>query len=154
MGAVDLTFRWKPVERGVYHSFLWRTEALYSNRKLAPVTDAVTGATTIAERRLHRRGIYSYVEIQPALRWKLGVRGDYVESPNDDNLAVTLQDGTSRTVAVPVTRAVSPFITYALSEFNRFRVEYQAKQIPGDDLEHRIFFQWTIVLGPHGAHPF
>jgi len=154
MGALDMTYRWKPLQRNVYQSFTWRTEAMYSDRKLPPVIDPVTGLTALAEQRLHRRGIYSYIEYQPIKRWRFGVRGDYVESPNDSNLGVTLQDGSQRTVGTPVTRAISPYITFTLTEFNRFRIEYQRKQIPGDDIEHRVFFQWTIVLGPHGAHPF
>ena len=154
MGALDMTFHWKPLQRNVYHSVLWRTEAMYSDRKVPPSIDPITGTVSVAEQRLHRRGVYSYVEIQPLMRWKFGVRGDYVESPEEANSAITLADGSIRNVETPITRAVSPFITYTLSEFNRFRIEYQAKQVPGDEVEHRVFFQWTIVLGPHGAHPF
>ena len=35
MGAVDITFRWKPLQEGMYRSFIWRTEILYSDRKLS-----------------------------------------------------------------------------------------------------------------------
>ena len=140
MGEVDMTLRWKPLETGLYRSFIWRTEALYSDRKLPQETSLLTGAVTNPERRLYRRGIYSYVEFQPARRWKFGVRGDYSEDPEKADESIT--------------RAVSPYITFTLSEFNRFRIQYENKLLPGDDVEHRVFFQWTVVLGPHGAHPF
>ncbi|MCB4757407.1 MAG: hypothetical protein LHV69_10335 [Elusimicrobia bacterium] len=154
MGAIDVTLRWKPIREGLYRSFLWRTEAFYSDRKLMPETDLLTGAVTAAERRLHRRGWYSNIEVQPAQRWRFGVRADYVESPEADIVVITLEDQTVREVETSITRAVNPYITFTLSEFNRFRVQYQYQQVPGDDEEHRVFFQWVVVLGPHGAHPF
>ncbi len=154
MAGADLTFRWKPLQEGLYRSFIWRTEGLYSDRKLLQETSALTGAVTTPARQLHRRGVYSYVEFQPLQRWKVGVRGDYVENPEKSDETITLQDGTSRTVGTSITRAVSPYVTFTLSEFNRFRLQYENKTLPGDDTEHRVFFQWTVILGPHGAHAF
>lgn len=154
LGGTDLTFRWKPVQEGLYKSFTWRGEFIYSDRWLPEETDPLTGAVTTAERRLHRRAAYSYIEIQPARRWKFGVLGDYAEAPESLDAIITLQDGTSRMVEKSITRSVAPFVTFTLSEFNRFRLQYENRTIPGDDVEHRVFFQWTIVLGPHGSHPF
>ena len=53
-----------------------------------------------------------------------------------------------------ITRAVSPYVTFTLSEFNRFRLQYENLTVPGDANEHRVFLQWTVILGPHGAHAF
>lgn len=154
LGGADLTFRWKPLQEGLYRSFTWRTEGIYSDRKLPQETSLLTGAVTTAERRLHRRGIYSYIEVQPARRWKFGVLGDYAEAPEALDSAITLRDGTTTMVGKSITRSFSPFVTFTLSEFNRFRLQYENRMIPGDDVEHRAFLQWTVVLGPHGAHPF
>ena len=153
MGGIDLTLRWKPLQEGQYRAFIWRTEALYSDRKLAPATDHVTQIVT-PEQRMHRRGIYSYAEYQWSRRWKAGLRGDYAESPEIADETITLQDRTTRMVDVSITRAVTPYVTFTLSEFNRFRLQYQNRVVPGDDTEHSLFFQWTVVLGPHGAHAF
>ncbi len=154
MAALDVTLRWKPLQQGTFRSAIWRTEAIYSDRKLPRQTSVVTGAVTAYEKQLYRRGIYSYVEFAPIKRWKFGLRGDYVESPEAANTTLTLQDGSSRTVESAITRALSPTVTFIWSEFNRLRAEYQYKVAPGDDVEHRLFLQWTIILGPHGAHPF
>ena len=143
LAAVDLTFRWKPLAQGVYHSVTWRSEALYSRNKLVETFDPVTGAQAEPEATVNARGAYSYVEVQPAMRWRFGVRGDYVEDP--DNRDKTLPH---------ITRAVSPYVTFTLTEFNRFRVQYERKRSPANGTENLGFFQWTIVLGPHGAHPF
>ena len=154
MGTVDFTLRWKPLKEGLYHSFTWRTELFYSIRKLPQETDTITKMVTETERQLHRRGLYSYIELQPARRWKCGVRGDYMEAPELAESSITLEDKTIRKVEKSITRAISPYITFTLSEFNRFRLQYENRQVPGDDIEHRLFFQWTVILGPHGAHAF
>jgi len=153
LGAVDLTFRWKPLREGLYKSFIWRTEGLYSSRKLEEETD-VTGAVTSPEKELDRRGVYSYVEIQPARRWRFGLRGDYVEDPEAKDAVLTKEDGTAFRVDKSITRAVSPYVAFALTEFQRFRLQVRHKRLPTTEDETRGFLQWTVVLGPHGAHPF
>ncbi len=142
-GAADLTFRWKPLAHGVYQSVIWRTEGLYTDQSLAPVTDPVDPSKNELAARINRRGAYSYVEIQPVKRWRVGVRGDYVEDPEvrDNNTP-------------HITRALAPYITFTLSEFNRFRLQWTHKDLPGGETENLGYLQWTIVLGPHGAHAF
>lgn len=142
-GAVDLTFRWKPLAHGVYQSALWRTEGLYTDQSLAPVISPVTGTEESPAARIYRRGAYSYLEVQPVKRWRMGVRGDYGEDPEirDKNMP-------------HITRAVAPYVTFTLSEFNRFRVQWTHKVLPMGETENLGYLQWTIVLGPHGAHAF
>ncbi len=153
LGGVDLTFRWKPLREGLYRSFIWRSEGLYSSRVLEERTD-ITGAATSPERKLDRRGAYSYVEYQAARRWRFGVRGDYVEDPEAKDEVFTLADGSVRQVEKSITRGVSPYVTFTLSEFNRIRTQYSLNRLPDGESEHRGFLQWTVLLGPHGAHPF
>lgn len=142
-GAVDLTLRWKPLAQGGIPSVLWRTEGLYTDQSLAPVTDPVDASKNEPAARINRRGAYSYIEVQPVKRWRLGVRGDYVEDPEvrDDNIP-------------HITRAVAPYATFILSEYNRFRVQWTHQDLPLGETENLGFLQWTIVLGPHGAHAF
>ncbi|MGQ0645264.1 MAG: hypothetical protein ACT4O3_07200 [Elusimicrobiota bacterium] len=153
LGGADLTFRWKPLTEGLYKSFLWRTEVLHSHRALKEETD-LAGAVTRPEGSVSRKGGYSYVEVQPARRWRFGLRGDYSEDPEAKDEVFALPDGSARQTARSITRAVSPYAVFGLSEFNRFRVQYSRTHLPSGEDEHRGFFQWTIVLGPHGAHPF
>lgn len=153
MAGVDLTLRWKPLDRAIYRSFIWRTEAVYSSRSLEERTD-VSGAVTAPARRLDRRGGYTYVELQPARRWRFGVRGDYVEDPEAKDEVFTLPDGSTRQVSRSVTREVSPYVTFTASEFQKFRLQYGRRHRPDGEDEDRGFFQWVVVLGPHGGHPF
>ncbi len=153
MGAVDLTFRWRPHAEGLYKGFIWRSEGLYSHRRLPEETN-LTGAVVSLARKVDRRGLYSYLELQTSRRWRWGVRGDYVEDPEAKNEVQTRADGTTFQAAKSITRAVSPVVTFTLNEFNRFRLQYTHTRLPNQETERRGFLQWTVILGPHGAHPF
>ncbi|MFN0117300.1 MAG: hypothetical protein ACKVQC_03270 [Elusimicrobiota bacterium] len=143
LGSIDLTFRLKPAGQNSPQSLIWRTEALYSKKNLIETSDLL-GNLSENKAEVERYAGYSYVEYQFAQRWKMGLRGDYLEDPNDrDELLVT--------------RAVSPFLTFASTEFSRYRIQYQYKHLPrgnAESREHIGYLQWTIVMGPHGAHPF
>ncbi|HMZ26057.1 MAG TPA: hypothetical protein PLM37_01920 [Elusimicrobiota bacterium] len=143
LGAVDFTLRWKPLAQGVYRSAIWRTEILYTDQSLARLLNPVDGSEEAPAARIHRRGGYSYVELQPAKRWRAGLRGDYAEDP------------TVRSKDTPhIARAIAPYVTFTLTEFNRFRIQWTRKDLPGNEKENLGFLQWTVVLGPHGAHAF
>lgn len=143
LGVADLTFRWKPARTALYRSVMWRSAAYYSNRDLEAEANPVTGA--VVEPAADHVGAwagYSYLQIQSGRRWRLGVRGDYLEDP------------VARTDAV-VTRAVSPYVTFYANEFNRWRVQYTYKDAPDStDDQHIGYLQWTVVVGPHGAHEY
>ncbi len=141
--ALDLTVRWKPLSQGVYRSFVWRTEGHYTDQDLVQVTNPVDGSIDEPAARVHRRGAYSDAEVQPVQRWRFGVRGDYAEDP------AVRDDKTPH-----ISRALAPYATFTLTEFNRFRLQYERRENPGHEKENLGFLQWTFVLGPHGAHPF
>lgn len=140
LGGADVTFRWKPVQEGLYKSLIWRTEGLYSKRALLRGIEPITQVELAPAREKEAWGGYSYIEAQFARQWRVGVRGDYVEDPESESLDLT--------------RAVSPYITFNTSEFSRYRLQYQNRHLPTGKTDHTGYLQWTVVLGPHGAHPF
>lgn len=139
LGGVDLTVRWKPLREGLYRSLVWRTEAIRSRRR-HPAEFDPAGTLLNGREEFTRSGAYSYVEWQPARTWRIGVRGDYVESPEG--------------LSSDITRAVAPYVTIHTSEFNRYRLQYRYRDLPAGGHDHAGFLQWTVVLGPHGAHPY
>jgi hypothetical protein len=142
LGALDWTVKWKPAQEGLYKSFLWRGEVLHSRRDVREASDInVAGGSRTPGYRTQRRGFYTYAQYQPLQRWKGGLRLDYVESPS-----------TAGTRSP--TRAVAPYVTWTLTEFNRLRFQYEYRTLPSRAHENRGFLQWTLVLGPHGAHQF
>ncbi len=124
--GVDATLRWKPLRRSIYHSFVGRTELIWSRREqVASVQDAF--------------GFYTSADYQFARRWFVG--GRYDRSDEAQNAGLTDQ-------------GFSTVLTYWPSEFSQIRGQYRfARYADGRD-GNELRFQFQFSLGAHGAHPF
>jgi hypothetical protein len=126
----DATYRWKPLQRSIYHSFVGRSEVIWSRR------DQPNGLQSGS-------GIYVSGDYQVGRRWFTGVRFDRSAHPTDASLTDT---GGSFTV------------TYWPSEFSQLRAQYRrtnyetAPSIVSSANE--LLFQFQFSIGAHGAHPF
>src|SRR5713226_9549642 len=124
--GLDATLRWKPLRRAVYHSFLARTELVWSRREQIPFAQHAFGFFTSAEYRLDRR-------------WTVGGRFDRSGRAINADLTDT---------------GFSALLTYWPSEFSQIRGQYRfARYAEGRD-GNELRFQFLFVLGAHGAHPF
>jgi hypothetical protein len=129
--GVDVTYRWRPKEAGLYRAFLWQTEALFAQVERA---FGEAGASW---------GMYTAGEYQFARRWKFGLRYDMTDLPGD---------------ASRHEQAYSAYLTFLQSEFAYWRLGYQftdrnfAEQ--GNKDEHQVFLQLNWNLGVHPAHKF
>ncbi len=129
--GLDVTLRWKPLRRAIYHHFLARTELVWSQREqrttaLLPETQHAFGFYTSAEYRLNRR-------------WTVGGRYDRSGRARQANLTDS---------------GFSALLTYWPSEFSQIRGQYRfARYAEGQDA-NELRFQFLFVLGAHGAHPF
>ena len=138
--GIDATLRWKPLRRAIYHSFLARTELVWSQREQfsptppLPETQRAFGFFTSADYRLNRR-------------WTVGARYDRSRRARQANLTDS---------------GFSALLTYWPSEFSQVRGQYRfARYAEGHDGRHdgrhdgnELRFQFLFVLGAHGAHPF
>jgi hypothetical protein len=128
--GIDATYRWKPLQRSIYHSFVGRSEAIWSRR------DQLNGLQSA-------HGLYVSGDYQVGRRWFAGVRFDRSAHATDAALTDT---GGSFTV------------TYWPSEFSQVRVQYRrtnyetAPSIVSSANE--VLFQFQFSIGAHGAHPF
>ncbi len=124
--GMDATFRWKPLRRAIYHSFLGRTELVWSRRELLSGTPTAFGFYSSGEYRINRR-------------WTAGGRYDRSGRARDANLTDS---------------GFSALLTYWPSEFSQLRGQYRyvryAEGLPGNELRFQLLFS----LGAHGAHPF
>jgi hypothetical protein len=120
------TWRWKQLRRAIYHSFLSRTELVWSHRQQLPSTQRAFGFYTSAEYRLSRR-------------WTIGGRYDR----SDRARSAVLTDS-----------GFSPVITYWPSEFSQVRAQYRFTRYAEGRNGNDLFLQFLFVLGAHGAHPF
>jgi hypothetical protein len=122
----DLYFKWRPEgQSGEALSLRWSTE--YFARK---ITDGGP----------HEGALYTEPVLQVAKRWYLGARFDLTGLPRGAN--------------VPRRYGESLSVTFAPTEFSRFRLYGQVLSGPDIDTALVGFLQAEFSLGAHGAHPF
>jgi hypothetical protein len=124
--GIDATVRWRPLRRSIYHSFVGRTEVIFSRREQP-------GA------RQDSNGFYVSGDYQLARRWFGGVRIDSSERAVDSSLRDSSQ---------------SAVITYWPSEFSQIRGQYRHISFAEGEEANEFLFQFQFAIGAHGAHPF
>jgi hypothetical protein len=124
--GIDATFRWKPLRRAIYTSFLGRSELVWSRREqLAGLQKAF--------------GFYVAGDYQFARRWTAGARYD---------LSDHLDDGSLRD------KGQSLLLTYRPTEFSVIRGQYRRTKFAIGETANEFLFQFLFAIGAHGAHPF
>ncbi|MBZ5536942.1 MAG: hypothetical protein LAO31_13395 [Acidobacteriia bacterium] len=124
--GMDATVHWKPLRRAIYHSFVGRTELIWSQRQ----------QTGNVQRAF---GLYTSGDYQLARRWFIGGRYDRSGRSNNANL---------------IDSGFSTILTYWPSEFSQIRGQYRfAHYAEGRD-GNELRFQLQFSIGAHGAHPF
>jgi hypothetical protein len=124
--GADVTYRWKPLRRAIYHSFIARWEGVWSNREQLFSTQKAFGTYASAEYRLNRR-------------WTLGGRYDWSARADQAFIHDT---------------GASAVLTYWPSEFSQVRGQYRFARYGNKFDANELRFQFLFVLGAHGAHPF
>ncbi len=124
--GLDATLRWKPLRRSIYHSFVGRSEVIWSRRE-EPLS-VQSGM-----------GYYVSGDYQFARRWFAGVRFD--GSDRADNAALHDSGG-------------SAVLTYWPSEFSQVRGQYRRTSYAIGPAANELLFQFQFSIGAHGAHPF
>ena len=124
--GVDATLRWKPLRRSIYHSFVGRSEFIWSHRNQLPRTNKSFG-------------FYASGDYQLARRWYVG--GRYDRSGRQTNSALVDDGG-------------SIVLTYWPSEFSQLRGQYRLTNFAEGIKSNEFLMQLMFSLGAHGAHPF
>lgn len=124
-GGIDVTYRWKPPQRGLYNSFIARLEAITDHRG-------------DVGKRLN--GFYASADYQLAQRWFTGVRID-----SADRLAGS---------AIPNDRGLSATLTFWPSEFSQLRGQLRRIRYGDARAVNELLLQLQFAIGAHGAHTF
>jgi len=124
--GIDATLRWKPLRRAIYHSFVARSEFIWSQRDQNPFLQRAFG-------------MYASGEFQFKRRWFLGGRYDWSDRAREANLT---------------DKGGSVILTYWPSEFSQIRGQYRFTDYAGDHKTNELLMQVLFSLGAHGAHPF
>lgn len=124
--GVDATFRWRPLQRSIYRSFVGRGEWIFSRRR-----------DPIGLQRSN--GFFVSGDYQFARRWFAGGRVDRSERATDPSLRDT---------------GGSLLLTYWPSEFSQVRGQYRRTNYALGPSANEFLFQFQFSIGAHGAHPF
>ena len=124
--GTDVTLRWRPLTRAIYHQFVGRGEMVWSDRRQfqGPVNSF---------------GYYASGDYQFARRWWVG--GRYDRSGRADQ-------------ADTIDRGTSALLTYWPSEFSQVRGQYRYINYADSPAANEFLFQFQFSIGAHGAHPF
>lgn len=127
VAGFDLTLKWRPLERAVYRSLVWQTEAIYLGRDREAAPD------------YHLGGIYSYIAYQFARLWWLQFRYD--------NFASLRPAGAER-------HRWTTMLALAPSEFSAVRLQYAYATAEGERDMQEILLQLNYTIGSHPAHNY
>jgi hypothetical protein len=124
--GIDATYRWRPLQRSIYHSFIGRSEWIWSRR------DQFDGLQ-------RANGLYVSGDYQFARRWFAGARYDRSRHAEDASLLDT---------------GGSFLLTFWPSEFSQVRGQYRRTNYALGPAANEFLFQFQFSIGAHGAHPF
>lgn len=128
----DLTFRWRPLEQGLYKSFILQAEVMRQ------VNERVSDPNYLGPDRDYN-GAYAFARYQLTRRLHLGGRYDWVQDPELDGATLTAGSG---------------YLQWFPSEFSKLMLAFERTMPAGSDATNRILLQATFALGPHKPHPF
>jgi hypothetical protein len=129
--GVDVTYRWKPLVRGLYNSFIGRLEAVTDHR---------------GDFDRNLKGFYVSGDYQLDRRWFAGIRFDSADR------AVLSQSSSPLRFT---DRGASATLTFWPSEFSQLRG--QLRRIRYGDIDravNELLLQLQFSIGAHGAHTF
>ncbi|MCS7253793.1 MAG: hypothetical protein RMK18_01345 [Armatimonadota bacterium] len=123
--SVDLTYRWRPIEAGLYRSLSWYNEFAVARQSGANGSRSATG-------------FFSMVEYQFSRTFYLGARYDWASLPDSSAHG----------------SGVSFALTYYPSEFSRYRLQLNRRKYSLLGTSWDLILEMTFSIGVHRPHPF
>lgn len=133
VGAVDLTYKWKPVQFNTYKSVTFQNEFYYSHASLAANT-------------VNAIGFYSMLDVQVAKRYFLTGKFDYSNRPDSKQF---VQHSGSLTLGWEATEFQKIELGAKYTSMNEALAENSNEKKFGQG-----FLRWIFVIGSHGAHRY
>ncbi len=135
----DVTYKWKPLRAGEFHSFVLGGEVLWADREFRADTDGDGVPDT--EQRAKPLAWYAFAQYQASWHVYLGARYDYAQDIVDTDVA---------------TQLVAGYISYYTSEFLRFRLGYEHRwsDNPVEDNVDSVLAEVNVVFGSHPIEPY
>ena len=137
--GVDLTYRWRPLQQGLYRSLIVQAEFMHQINESNPTLPEGVDPGAYLGPRENLNGAYLFARYQLSRRGHLGARGDLLDDPEADGRAL---------------RAASGYYEFFPSEFSKLLAGYERLWPEGQASQGRFIIQATFALGPHRPHPF
>ncbi len=140
--AADLTFRWRPLQQGLYRSLILQGEVMHQLNDDPGATIQLPDGTTVDFEgpRGSFTGAYAFGRWQLSRRTFVGARFDWLQDPTADGETLT---------------AGSAYWQFFPSEFSKLSAAFERlSPAGGGDAVNRILLQATFSIGPHKPHPF
>jgi hypothetical protein len=134
-----VTFRWRPLQQGLYRSFILQAEFLRQLNERAPALPNLPQNISYGGPTRGFSGAYLFTRYQLGRRTFIGARGDWLEDPDADGAAL---------------RAGSVYLQFFPSEFSKFVLGFERLSPGVGESVSRLLLQSTFSVGPHRPHPF
>jgi hypothetical protein len=137
--GADLTFRWRPLQQGLYRSFILQVEVMGQFNEHNPTIPPELEQFTYAGPTRDFAGAYVFARWQIRQRAFIGARGDWLQDPllNGGNFL-----------------AGSLYYELFPSEFSKINLAYERTAPHEQVAVNRFLLQASFSLGPHKPHPF
>ena len=137
--GVDATFRWRPLEQGLYRSFILQGEFMRQLNRDPENIPPPLGLADYAGPRRTFSGAYLFARYQVSRRTFVGGRYDWVQDPEAGGVSLTAGSG---------------ILTFFPSEFSKLTATVERRSLKGFGGTTRLLLQATFAIGPHKPHPF
>ena len=148
----DFVYKWAPngnssvTNLKVQGEDFQRRETGDLNYDIGGLTEASSAA------RFRQSGSYLQAVYQFMPRWRVGVRGDWLDS-GTANLGSLDPAGLPLLAGYNASRQ-SAMLDWSPSEFSRLRLQLARDKSRRDESDNQIWLQYIMSLGAHGAHKF
>jgi hypothetical protein len=140
--GLDFTYRWNPLRRGQWKSFVASAELMFARRSIpeaAGVSAPAAASPAIAPGKPF--GFTLFGQWQFNRRLYAGLRWDRTDVLYDPALK---------------RRSLTPYVSYYFSEFLRFRLNYEQRwsDLTTEDRRKSVFAELNFVFGSHPPEPY
>jgi hypothetical protein len=125
--GLDLTLKWRPLQKAMERGLIWQSEYLYFSRD------------SLREPLVRGGGLYSSLQHQFARRWWIQGRYDLLGLPRSD-------DGRKH--------RWSTLLAFVPSEFSAIRLQHSYATQERRGALNQLLFQFNFTIGSHPAHQY
>jgi hypothetical protein len=156
--GTDMLWKWQPPDSFRGWPFVtWRSEVMkrdfHADRFVAgtAVDEGDASEENLSSAILRDWGVYSQVLWGFRHPWALGLRYEYASG-----VGTGLPDGRNQDSLRDDRHRVSPLLVWQLTEFTRFRLQYNfdRARFLDDDEAHSVWFAMEVLYGAHMAHEY